>query len=106
MDMDIEYSDAKYYDNGADLSREEVFELIFEDGSALMDELEVLDQELTLPESIRVLEVNANKFNDATVEFIVRCPDLTVGTRAMRGNDSIDFPGPEYDFYRVGVEAG
>lgn len=109
---EIDYDDATYDDGGTGLSQELVFKTLFVDdepgmNASVFEELNVLKQESSVPETVRVSEVRAIEVDDTTVDFIVRCPDLTLGTQTIRGKHSrLVLRDDAYSHYRVGVEAG
>lgn len=110
--VELDYADASYDDGGTGLSRELVFNTLFVDdepgfNASVMEELNALSNEVTLPDSVRVSEVRVQEVDDSTVDLIVRCPQLTVGTQTTRGRHSrLVLRDDAYDHYRVGVEAG
>lgn len=109
--VELDYSDATYDDGGTGLSRDLVFKTLFEDdepgfNASVMEELNALSSEVDLPETVRFSEVRVVEVDDSTVDLIVRCPDLTVGTQTTRGRHSrLVLRDEAYSHYRVGIEA-
>jgi len=107
----VDYSDAEYFDEGTGLDKELVFKTLFEDdepgfNASVHEELNALESEVDLPDPVRVTEVRAVEVDDSTVDFIVRCPDLTVGTQTTRGrHPRLVLRDEAYSHYRVGIEA-
>lgn len=110
--VELDYADATYDDGGTGLGRDLVFKTVFVDdepgfNASVMEELNALESEVDLPVSVRVTEVRVQEVDDSTVDLIVRCPDLTVGTQTTRGQHSrLVLRDGAYNHYRVGVEAG
>lgn len=107
----VDYSDASYDDGGTGLNRELVFKTLFVDdevgfNASVHEELNALESEVDLPETVRVSEVRVVEVDDSKVDFMVRCPDLTVGTQTTRGRHPVlVLNDTEYNHYRVGIEA-
>jgi hypothetical protein len=112
----IKYNSARYSAGKTGLPRELVFKTLFndeEDGynASATEELDVLeDKESTdFPSVVQVSMVRAveDENDDETVNLILTCPNLTVGTQTTRGNGSkLVLRDDSYSHYRVGVEAG
>lgn len=110
--VELDYTDATYDDGGTGLDKQLVFDTLFVDdkpgfNASVFEELNALESEVDLPETVRVSEVRVQEVDDSKVDFIVRCPDLTVGTQTSRGRHPLlVLREGDYDHYRVGVEAG
>lgn len=104
--VQIDYSSAQYYDGGTGLSRDTVFAMVFETGSALEnEELTALSEVTDVPETVRVTEVRVEEESPSCVNVFVRIPELTVGTQPGRGRHSqLVFRGEEYSTYQVAIE--
>jgi hypothetical protein len=108
----INYDNATFNDGGTGLPRELVFKTLFvsdEPGfnASFREELNALSSEINLPDSLNVSEVRVTEIDSSLVDFVVRCPELTVGTQTSRGeHERLVLNDESYKHYRVGIEAG
>lgn len=109
--VELDYANATYDDGGTGLSRDLIFKTLFVDdepgfNASVMEELNALESEVDLPDTVRASEVRVVEVDDSTVDLIVRCPDLTVGTQTTRGrHNRLVLRDDAYNHYRVGIEA-